>query len=148
MCKVEIVPYKHRHILHMIHQKMNEGNKDYFLNGPGKDLEIRGTAFTGMVDGVPQVCGAVETIWENRGVIWCVFNEEGKSNFVPVFRVIKKFLDESKFRRIEICIPHGTVVNAHRRAELLGFKLECADAKKYLPDGKDCAKKVKFGKMS
>lgn len=134
----ELVPYKHEHVLPMLEQKINFPLRGFFLNGHGRNLDQRGTAFTIMGNGIPLVCGAVDEIWVNRGTIWCMFNEKSKTNFVPVFRLIKQFLDDSKYNRIEVCIPCDMAL-AKRRALLLGFKLECAYAPKYLPDGTDCS---------
>ena len=134
----EVIPYKHEHIAPLLEQKINLPIKAFFTTGPGSQFESRGTAFTGTYDGVPVICGAIEHIWENRGIIWSVFNEECKGNFVPVFRAIKKFLSQSEYKRIEVSIPCDFLIG-RRRAEMLGFKLECECAKKYLPDGTDCA---------
>ncbi len=134
----EVVPYKHEHILPLIEQKINRFNKEFFLNGVGREFEKQGTAVTGLWNGTPVICGAINEIWENRGMVWCMFNEEVKYNFVPVFRGIKKFIEQSKFRRIEICIPCD-MKQSRRRTEMLGFKLECDRAEKFLRDGTDCA---------
>lgn len=138
MSKAIVVPYKHEHIEVFIDQKINAPAREYFLKGDGRDLEKRANAVTVMLDGVPQVCGAVDKIWENRGLVWCLFNERSKQNFIPVFRAMKGVLDTSDFERIEIAIQVPNKV-ACRRAEMLGFKLECANARKYLPSGEDCA---------
>jgi hypothetical protein len=100
----------------------------------------KSNAVTGTVDGVPMVCGGVLPYWPGRGQVWCVFNEESKESFVPVLRGIKKFLDSVDFRRIEICVPCDEPITetAARRAQLLGFEIECLRAKKYLPTGEDC----------
>lgn len=133
----DLVPYKHKHVIQILDQKINLGDKDFYLHGPGKDFEKRGTAFTGMYDGIPMVCGAIENIWPGRGIIWCMFNENAKQNFVPVFRGIRKFLNKSKLQRIEVCIPCGFETGV-RRAKMLGFEMECERARKYLSNGTDC----------
>ena len=85
------------------------------------------------------VCGGVIKLWEGRGCVWTVFNEESKGCFVPVFRGIKEFLrlQRQVFRRLEIAVPTGFEMG-HRRALLLGFKVECGFAESYLPSGEDC----------
>lgn len=134
----DIIPYKHEHIVPLMDQKINAQEREFFLNGLGRDFEKRGTCFTGVINGKIAICGAIEEIWQNRGVVWCVFNEEFKGNFVPVFRLIQKFLQSSNFRRIEVCVPFGFNIG-RRRARMLGFQLEIECARKYLPNGEDCA---------
>lgn len=134
----EVVPYKHDHVLPLLEQGINKPLAGFFLHGLGRQFETRGTAFTGLSAGKVLVCGGIDEIWENRGIVWTIFNEETKQNFLPVFRAFKKFLAASKFRRIEISVPYGFEQGA-RRARLLGFKLECECARAYLPDGTDCA---------
>lgn len=132
-----VVPFKKEHIATLVEQKINLGNKEFFLSGLGKDFESHHDSFTGIIDGKPVVCGGIKEIWPNRGIIWCVFSESSKTNFVPVFRGIRTFLSKSKFNRIEVCIPCNFEIGK-RRAEMLGFKLEIPCAKKYLADGTDC----------
>ncbi|MEO8837537.1 MAG: hypothetical protein ABI351_02365 [Herbaspirillum sp.] len=133
-----IVPYEHAHILDMIDQPINSGVRDFFLNGEGKNIERTGSFFTGIVDGIPLVCGGAAQIWENRGHCWCVFNQRSKYHFLTVMRMMREFLAQCPFKRIEVSIPVGHAVFA-RRTELLGFRLECAFAEAYLPNGDDCA---------
>jgi hypothetical protein len=111
--------------------------RETFLNGLAQQVEDM-TSVTGMIDGEPMVCGGVIEIWNGRGLIWTVFSEKSKHCFLPVFRGIKKFIDAQPYTRLEISIPINLKF-AMRRAEMLGFKLECACAKKFLPDGTDCA---------
>lgn len=134
----KVVPYKHEHVLPLLEQKINMRLAPFFLIGLGRSFENRGTAFTGMVNDVPMVCGGIDEIWPNRGMVWTMFNEEAKYNFIPVFRGLKKFLSESKFDRIEVSVPCDFKLGK-RRALLMGFKLECEYAEKYLPDGTDCS---------
>lgn len=102
----------------------------------------RTDANTIVYKGKPLVCGGVGLIWPGRGLLWTVFTSEAKEHFVPTFRGIQKFLEmkQEKYRRIELSIDFGPWHEVGcRRAELLGFSLECARAKKYLPDGLDCS---------
>ncbi len=133
----KLVHFEEWHTFKMLDQKCNIDVKELFLSGKGKSLEST-NSFTGFLNGEPVVCGGILEIWQNRGQVWCIFNEECKYNFVPVFRGIRNFIRNSSFKRIEICVPFG-FKKGMRRAEMLGFKLECAMAKKYLPDGSDCS---------
>ncbi len=93
---------------------------------------------TGIYNGKIMVCGGVVELWANRAYAWTIFNEGTKAEFVPTFRAIRRFLKEQPFKRVEMAIPVG-LVNAQRRAKMLGFKLECPYAESFLPGGQDCA---------
>ncbi len=82
--------------------------------------------------------GGVNPIWYNRAVNWTLFSSRAKENFRPVFRGIQAFLKWQPFKRVEFCIPIDSAIGK-KRAIALGFKLECAHAKSFLPDGTDCA---------
>lgn len=135
----KVVPFKQAHVLRMLEQKSNAHLKSFFTTGAGSKFEEEGISFSGELNGSVVICGSIKEIWPNRGFIWCVFDEQVKQNFVPVFRGIKKFLRESPFRRIEVCISPWNFHVGRRRAEMLGFKLECDRAVKFLPDGTDCS---------
>lgn len=135
----ELVPYKKEHVIPMLDQKENLALKEPFLAGAAEGLEATG-ATTIMVNGIPAVCGGVLQYWEGRGQVWAVFNEEFKNNFVPVFRGLKVFIKVhlEKYRRLETSIPLE-FPKGKRRAEMLGFKLECELARQYLPNGGDAS---------
>lgn len=134
----EIVKLKREHLIPLLDQKENLGVKECLL-GQIDNLEIQNN-FALIINEKAAVCGGVLMYWEGRGQLWSVFNEDFKSNFVPVFRGMKAYMKEElkRFRRIEVSIPLSCP-NWKRRVEMLGFTLECAVAKKYLPDGNDCS---------
>jgi hypothetical protein len=133
------VPLKKEHMEYLLNQKANFESK-YFLLSKLDMIESDKYSVTGLLDEVPMVCGGVLQYWENRGQVWCIFNEQSKHSFVPVLRGIKKFIDNLPFRRIELSVdcdgPYTEV--GVRRAKVLGFDVECLRAKKYLPAGTDC----------
>lgn len=133
----EYVPYKREHITMLLDQKMNEDTRQFFTPEALTALETQECG-TAMVNGVPYWCGGIAKCWEGRGMIWSVFNEESKKNFLPLFRGLKKVLEKSPYRRLEVAIPFH-FQQGKRRAELLGFRLECDRAKKFLPNGEDCS---------
>jgi hypothetical protein len=132
------VPYSPEHITEMLWQPINAGIRGDYLNGWAQFVANH-PAGTVMVNGAPMVCGGVIPIWANRGCVWTVFNEEAKSCFVPVFRGIKKFLQDQQrqFNRLELSVPVDFAAG-HRRAKMLGFEIESTLARKFLPDGTDC----------
>jgi len=132
----ELVPFKIHHL-----DKMAKQESNLHLNLLANDAVIErglehGYSFTGMMNGTPVVCGGIVEMWTDRGYIWTVFDEDCKSNFIPVFRGIKKFLKEQPYRRVELCVPVNFDLG-HRRAMMLGFKIETLVARKYLPNGDD-----------
>lgn len=134
-----LTPYKKEHLAEMLKQPINAGIADSYNNGLAEFLEQPGS-MTCFVKDKPMACGGIIPLWKGRGVVWTVFSEESKNCFVPVFRGIKKFIDEQlkEYNRIELAVPVDFLIG-HKRAKLLGFKLECARAEKYLPDGTDCS---------
>lgn len=139
----KLIPYKKEHILPLMSQRMNASIRDSYVGGLAEVLESyqgpSGSSTTGILHGKTMVCGGVIRIWEGRGCVWTVFNEESRDCFVPVFRGIRKFLAEQMkiYRRLEMAVPVSFEIG-HRRAKLLGFKVECHLARKFLPDGEDC----------
>lgn len=134
-----LVAYKKEHVIPMLDQPSNLHAKTDYLAGLAEWAETK-ESFTGVLNGLPVVCGGLLMCWKDRGQIWTVFSEECKSNFIPVFRGIRAYLDQQneKVARLELSIPCEFELG-RRRAELLGFKLECERARKFLPDGTDCA---------
>ncbi len=138
----EIVPYKQEHLIALLSDPMNERLKPFFLTGVKMAARLEGSnAVTIIHEGRVIACGGITEIWMGRGHIWSMFSERSKECFVGTFRAIKRWLAEQiakNYQRIEMSVP-CEFANGKRRAELLGFSLECAVAKKYLPDGEDCA---------
>lgn len=133
-----LTKYTPEHILPLLDQPMNAAIKAGYLGGLAQLVEQFPSASV-MRENEAMVCGGVIKMWEGRGYVWTVFNENAKTCFVPVFRGMHRFLREqlNTFRRLELAVPVGFEIG-HRRAKLLGFKVECELAKSYLPNGEDC----------
>lgn len=138
MSVMNLVPYKKEHALQLAAQPMNAEARASYEGGLAELLE-KHSSMTVMVNDMPMVCGGVIEMWKGRGYLWTMFNEQSKRCFVPTFRGIQKFLDIQleKYPRLEVAIPVSFKLG-QRRAELLGFKMECPLAKKFLPNGEDC----------
>ena len=134
----QLIPYRAEHVLPLVEQAMNSDIRESYTGGLAQILETT-PSVTGLMHGVPMVCGGVIKMWEGRGCVWTVFNEESRDCFVPVFRGIRKFLDGQmrEYNRLEMAIPVSFEIG-HRRARMLGFKVECHLARKFLPSGEDC----------
>lgn len=133
----EVLPFKKEHLDQLIGQPINAYLPEWIKQGHASEME-KSHSFTGFLDGSVMVCGGIISLWEGRGYLWAMFSELSKDRFLPVFRGLQKFLDEAPFQRIEMAVPLGLHV-AHRRAHLLGFRMECEVARKYLPGGFDCS---------
>lgn len=136
----ELIKFKEEHLRPLVGQSSNKCLPEWFSTGLSKSLESTDSASV-VYGGQVLLCGGITKYWTGRGQLWVVFNEDAaRKNFVPAFRGIKKFIDfqiENNYHRIEMSIDYGFKIG-ERRAKLLGFTLECARAKKYLPDGGDC----------
>lgn len=135
----KLVPYEAKHIWSLLEEPINLFCKDLFLSGLAVSLE-GSDAMTIFRGDQVLVCGGINPYWAGRGQIWTMFSLESKKYFLPVFRLIKKWLKEmlqTKYARIEVSVDYGFEQGC-RRAEMLGFELEVKRAKQYLPGGRDC----------
>lgn len=129
----KLIPFEHAHLRPLLEQTMNAHIKPWMQNLEALE---KGWARTGMWRGEVVICGGVNAYWENRGQVWTVFSENTKGNFLPVFRIMKDFLRQQPYKRLEMCVPSDFELG-HRRARLLGFEVECPLARSFLPDGED-----------
>lgn len=132
----EIVPLKKEHLLAIADQPANNFIYKWIENGHAD--EMTKTGFAGIMNNEVMICGGTIELWSNRAQVWSVFSDRSKNCFLPIFRGVRRFLYSQPFRRLEFSVPVNLDL-AHRRAKLLGFKMECALAEKYLPNGDDCA---------
>lgn len=146
MCKMfDLVPFKKEHLEPLAKQQINSYLPEWVRTGHAASME-KTFAFTGFVSGEIMVCGGITHLWTGRGELWSIFSETCKTNFLPTFRGIQKFLDNVPYVRVETAIPCDFSVG-HRRARLLGFELECPRARHYLPNGNDCSLYVRIKQM-
>lgn len=131
----EFIPFKKEHIYPLLEQTINIGVKKELTETQILELENL-ESYTGVSDGEVVCCCGVMKCWEGRGFMWTIFSEACKKNFISVFRAAKKAFAESDYNRIEMAVPYEMTF-AKRRAEMLGFKMECERARKFLPNGTD-----------
>lgn len=86
----------------------------------------------------PVMCGGFHEYWHGRAEAWVIFSDNVTSVFTPIFKNIKKMLDESSIERIEATVDCNAI-NAHRLVTSLGFRLEAPKMRKYHPTGGDCS---------
>lgn len=136
-----VVQFKKEHLKVMITQDINKVIEDCMTSGLANQFE-RSLSATFMKKDKPLACAGISKVWPGRGHLWCVFDETSKADFLPLMRGAYSWLDNMSkmFPRIELSVDHGPFHEvASKRAEMLGFKLECSEAKKYLPNGESAS---------
>jgi RimJ/RimL family protein N-acetyltransferase len=98
-------------------------------------LSQSGQSFTGLVEGVPLICAGVIGIWPGRAMAWAYLSRDAGRNMRSITTAVRKFLDETDHRRVEMTTIQGFQAAA-RWAEMLGFRLEGLMTQ-YTPDGED-----------
>lgn len=137
----ERIKFKKEHAFKLLEQPMNHPAQESYYNGLAQLLEEQPDCHTGVIGGRVMFCGGIVPYWPGRGWVWALFSEESKLHFVPMIRDVKRFFTEqlaTSYRRLELAVPFDFAIG-HRRAEHLGFKVECERAKYFLPDGGDCS---------
>ncbi len=101
-------------------------------------LEAAPYAYTFMREGNVVACAGVAEYWSNRGEAWALLFTELRHDFVPITKMVKRFLDVCPLRRIEaaVVVDHAA---GHRWTQLLGFQLEASLLRAYTPSGEDCS---------
>lgn len=133
----ETVPLEDKHLAKLLDEPMNASLRPHMTN---LNLVKSGDCATILVNGEVMLCGGINEYWKGRGHLWSVFSENSREHFVPTFRGIQAWIRtmlQNKYDRIEMSITCG-FLQGHRRAKLLGFKMELLRAEKYL-FGEDCS---------
>lgn len=125
----------------MASEPSNQYVQSWLKTGMAQDWADSKETFSGFIKNELMICVGLTPYWEGRAHIWAIFSCNAKKNFTTVFRGMKRFMRETPYRRVEMDIPLGAKFTplAHRRALLLGFKLECPFARAYRPNGDDSA---------
>jgi hypothetical protein len=135
-----LVAFKAEHLLRIAIDENNSDYREMVDSGVAKRLEGE-QSVSFMRNGYPVGCGGICEIWNGRGHSWSVFSKRSLHCQTGLIRAMNRWIAwqlKNHWRRIEASVdidfPKGK-----KRLELLGFRLETALAKKYLPDGKDCS---------
>lgn len=132
----ETVNLTKEHLLSLSEEPSNKFIFDWMASGHADEMIKTGVA--GILNGQVMVCGGAIEQWNGRAFVWSIFSTKCKTCFLPVYRGIKRFFDTQPYTRLEFAVPINNPYG-HRRALMLGFKLETPLAEKYLPNGEDCA---------
>jgi hypothetical protein len=79
--------------------------------------------------------GGIEPIWTGRAMAFIFISRNAGPHFRSVHKVVRSFLDNAPFRRIEASVDVGFAEGA-RWMKMLGFELE-GYMRAYRPDGSD-----------
>lgn len=86
-------------------------------------------------------CGGVVEYWGGRGEAWVTLNRNPARTLADTLgtqRLIRFFLEECPFRRIEAAVEIDFRMG-HRWVQALGFQLEAPCLRRYSPEGNDCS---------
>lgn len=102
-------------------------------------FEPAGGGFVGLLDGETVGCAGVVPVYgpnSIKGVAWAFLLSGSRPVFLQIHRAVKRYLDETPYRRIEAHTDSRFSV-ARRWVELLGFRLEAEKLVNWFPDGRD-----------
>lgn len=132
-----IVPFKREHMTLMVVQQKQLG-LEHLLTKEVLDY-LESTEAYSAIDGTDVlVCAGVVDMAPGRAIAWAYLAGNIGRRMVAVTRAVKKYLQSTGYRRIEMDVDCDFPA-AHRWAKMLGFEMECERRKKYTPDGRDCA---------
>lgn len=140
-----VVPYKAEHLLAL---KLQPG-QGYCLRyvTPEYAAQLESAhAFTALEGDQVVAVGGIAEIWQNRGLAWTFIDRRAGAWFPALHKIVKRFLDEAPFRRIE-AETACEFEQGHRWLRMLGFHLEAERMQAFRVDGGDSAlyARVKHG---
>lgn len=98
-------------------------------------LAATGAAWAAIDDGGVLALAGVSSLWEGRGMAWCLLSDHAATRMVSLTRGIGRYLDGVKCRRLEMYVDAGFVAG-RRWAEMLGFRNETPEGMKgFMPNG-------------
>lgn len=111
----------------------------YFSDETLKALENDPNCYTIMLDGKkPLIVGGVSIFYIGRGEAWTIMDQQCKPYFLPMHKIVKRYLDSHPLRRIEATCP-VEFTQGHRWLKLLGFELEAPRCRAFSLQGNDHA---------
>jgi hypothetical protein len=134
----KVVKFELEHVKEMLEEPMNSGLSYFKDNDYHEPKRLASLSFglTGMIGNKPMVCAFLVPLWRGRGYAAFVFSEQVAKHSIRVYRGMKDTIPNLPFDRLEFDCPADFELG-QRRALMMGFKVMCPLAKKYLPDGRD-----------
>lgn len=114
-------------------------------SGEAGDVEARvrdaraliagGAAWAAIDDGGVLALAGVTSLWEGRGMAWCLLSDHAHTRMLALTRGVGRYLDGLKYRRLEMYVD-AQFEAGQRWARMLGFKNETPGGmKSFLPNG-------------
>lgn len=140
---IEFVSYSPSDLARIELQPAQAKWRDMFMApGYAESLDVKGKAWTGLVDGEPVGSAGFAPQWQGRAIGWAVIGCRAPRAAWPVIvkRIRATIADELREQvekhghaRVEITVPVGFGAGC-RLASLLGFEVE-GEERKFGPDG-------------
>lgn len=138
-----VVPFKKEHMQNIMIQSSQRDCLDFDSVDLYLELE-QFESFTAIdEDGTILGCAGVVNMNRHRALAWSYLSYDLKHKMVAMTRAVKRFLDLSKYGRIEMHVSCD-VKEDHRWAKMLGFECECERMRNFSPDGRDYALYVRL----
>ena len=132
---IEFVPFEPSHFARLKLQPAQQKWAQLQLDVEYARSLMVGHTMTGMLGGKPVGCAGLVKLWEGRGQAWALIGEFDPICWVPIVREMRKRLNASGFRRIEMDVAADFGPGC-KLARLLGFEVE-ALRKSFSPYGED-----------
>ena len=130
-----IVDYKPEHLLEIRHQEWQRGANQTMEHAQAMMHGHCAYTAIGKAAGRALICAGIMELWPGRAMCWASFDFEARPVMVQAFLRMRRELDRSPFKRLEMYVVPG-FIQAWRWAEMLGFKLE-STMEAGSPDGRD-----------
>jgi hypothetical protein len=132
-----VVPFERNHLERMILQQRQQG-LEHLLTSEIYNTLTEIPSYSALDGDEVLACAGVIEVAPGRAVAWAYISQDVGCRMKGVTRYVKRFLEMSQYRRIEMDVDCD-FIQAHRWARILGFEMECERRKSFTPDGRDCA---------
>jgi hypothetical protein len=132
-----VAPFTREHLRVMVIQQKQQGLEHLLTSEVCASLE-NGSSYAALDGDEVLACAGIIEVSPGRAVAWAYLSQNVGARMRGVTRAVKRFLDISTYRRIEMDVDCN-FPQAHRWAKMLGFEMECERRRSFTPDGRDCA---------
>jgi hypothetical protein len=133
---VVIVPFSVEHLRAIRLQAAQAGVLETVGDVEAAYIEASDYAFTAMDGDDVVACAGILKLWEGRGHAWALLSGSIGHRFVRVHRAVKRAIEISGYRRIEMDVD-ASHAEAIKWAGMLGFYNETPDGMRgYTTDGR------------
>lgn len=131
-----IVPFNAAHLTAIKLQQAQSHALSTLGDAESVYLEASDYAFTALDGDVVVACAGIIRLWEGRGHAWALMSGSIGARFVGVHRAVKRAIQISGYRRIEMDVD-ASHEEAIKWAHMLGFYNETPDGMRgYTADGR------------